>query len=121
VLSGGILGAIVAALALLAAGLTGEGGLAAVLVPLALVVSLAGLALPNTPALALTRHGEAAGTAAAVLGCVQFGVGGVVAPLVGASGSTTATPMAAVMLFVTGTAALLMFGVVQREKSPPPL
>jgi DHA1 family bicyclomycin/chloramphenicol resistance-like MFS transporter len=121
VLSGGILGAIVAALALLAAGLTGEGGLAAVLVPHALVVSLAGLALPNTPALALTRHGEAAGTAAAVLGCVQFGVGGVVAPLVGASGSTTATPMAAVMLFVTGTAALLMFGVVQREKSPPPL
>ena len=49
--------------------------------------------MPNTPALALTRHGEAAGTAAAVLGCVQFGVGAVVAPLVGAFGSTTAAPM----------------------------
>lgn len=116
VLSGSIVGAIAAASALLLAGLTGAGGLAAVLVPLALVVSLAGLAIPNTPALALTRHGEAAGTAAAVLGCVQFGVGGVVAPIVGASGSTTATPMAAVMLAVTGAAALLMFAVVRRER-----
>jgi MFS transporter, DHA1 family, multidrug resistance protein len=67
VLTGAVLGAILAALALLVAGLTGFGGLAAVLVPLALVVSLAGLALPNTPALALTRHGEAAGTAAVML------------------------------------------------------
>ncbi len=65
----------------------------------------AGLAMPNTPALALTRHGEAAGTAAAVLGCVQFGVGAVVAPLVGAFGSSTAAPMGAVMLGVTTLAA----------------
>jgi MFS transporter, DHA1 family, multidrug resistance protein len=116
VLSGAVVAAMTASAALLIVGLTGAGGLAAVLVALALVVSTAGLALPNTPALALTRHGEAAGTAAAVLGCVQFGVGGVVAPLVGASGSTTAAPMAAVMLGVTSLAALLMFGVVQRER-----
>jgi len=116
VLSGAVVAAMTASAALLFVGLTGIGGLAAVLVALALVVSTAGLALPNTPALALTRHGEAAGTAAAVLGCVQFGVGGVVAPLVGASGSTTAAPMAAVMLGVTSLAALLMFGVVQRER-----
>ncbi|HVH93552.1 MAG: multidrug effflux MFS transporter [Nocardioidaceae bacterium] len=115
VLTGAIIGAIAAAFALLVVGLTGSGGLAAVLVPLALVVSLAGLALPNTPALALTRHGEAAGTAAAVLGCLQFGIGGLIAPAVGAFGSTTATPMAAVMLAVTGLAALLMVGVVGRE------
>jgi len=90
-------------------------------VPLAVLVSTAGLALPNTPALALTRHGEAAGTAAAVLGCVQFGVGAVVAPLVGASGSTTAAPMGAAMLTVTTLAGVLMFGVVRREKHPPTL
>jgi DHA1 family bicyclomycin/chloramphenicol resistance-like MFS transporter len=119
VLTGAIFGAIAAAFALLLAGLTGVGGLPAVLVPLALVVSLAGLALPNTPALALTRHGEAAGTAAAVLGCLQFGVGGMIAPLVGAFGSTTAAPMAAVMLAVTGVAAVLMVGVVNRERPRP--
>ncbi len=116
VLTGAILGAMTASAALLVVGLTGFGGLAGVLVPLALVVSLAGFSLPNTPALALTRHGEAAGTAAAVLGCVQFGVGAAVAPLVGAFGSTTATPMGAVMLGVTTLAAVLMFGVVRRER-----
>jgi MFS transporter, DHA1 family, multidrug resistance protein len=115
VLSGGIVGAMAASTALLVAGLTGFGGLPAVLVSLALVVSTAGLALPNTPALALTRHGEAAGTAAAVLGCIQFGVGGVVAPVVGAFGSTTAVPMGAVMLTVTGVSGLLMLAVVRRE------
>jgi DHA1 family bicyclomycin/chloramphenicol resistance-like MFS transporter len=121
VLGGAIVGATVAAAALLTVGLTGAGGLVAVLVPLAVLVSTAGLALPNVPALALTRHGEAAGTAAAVLGCVQFGVGAVVAPLVGAFGSTTAAPMGAAMLAVTTLAGVLMFGVVRREKHPPTL
>jgi MFS transporter, DHA1 family, multidrug resistance protein len=116
VLTGAIIGAMAAAAALLVVGLTGFGGLPGVLVPLALLVSLAGLSLPNTPALALTRHGEAAGTAAAVLGCVQFGVGALIAPLVGAFGSSTPVPMACVMLGVTALAALLMFGVVQRER-----
>jgi MFS transporter, DHA1 family, multidrug resistance protein len=114
VLSGAIVVAFVCASGLLVAGLLGA-GLVAVLVPMGLVVATAGLSLPNTPALALTRHGEAAGTAAAILGCIQFGVGAVVAPLVGAFGSTTATPMAAVMVALTVLAGLLMFGVVQRE------
>ncbi len=115
VLTGAIIGAMAAATALLVVGLTGVGGLVAVLVPLALLVSLAGLSLPNTPALALTRHGEAAGSAAAVLGCVQFGVGAFIAPVVGAFGSSTPVPMACVMLGVTSLAAVLMFGVVLRE------
>jgi DHA1 family bicyclomycin/chloramphenicol resistance-like MFS transporter len=118
VLAGAIVGAMAASATLLVVGLSGAGGLLAVLVPLAFVVSLAGLALPNTPALALTRHGEAAGTAAAVLGCVQFGVGAVVAPVVGAFGSSTAAPMGGVMLAVTTLAAVLMFGVVLRERVP---
>ncbi len=121
VLGGAIVASMTAAAALLVVGLSGAGGLLAVLVPLALVVSTAGLAMPNTPALALTRHGEAAGAAAAVLGCVQFGVGAVVAPVVGAFGSSTAAPMGAVMLAVTTLAAVLMFGVVRREHQPPVL
>ena len=55
-------------------------------VPLWLVLASAGLAMPNAPALALSRHGEAAGTAAALLGAVQFGVGALAAPLVGVLG-----------------------------------
>ncbi|WP_372338948.1 multidrug effflux MFS transporter [Actinoplanes sp. RD1] len=63
------------------------GGIFGILVPLWLVLAATGLALPNAPALALSRHGEAAGTAAALLGAVQFGIGAVSAPLVGLLGS----------------------------------
>ena len=54
----------------------------------ALVAS--GLALPNAPALALSRHGESAGSAAAMLGAVQFGVGAAVSPVVGLLGNDAA-------------------------------
>jgi DHA1 family bicyclomycin/chloramphenicol resistance-like MFS transporter len=117
VLTAGILVSAAAAGSLVVAGLTGIGGLAGVLVPLMVVLGSAGLAMPNTPSLALNRHGEAAGTASAMLGFVQFGVGAAVAPLVGAFGSTTAVPMGAVMLLVTGLAAVLMFVVVRRDPS----
>jgi DHA1 family bicyclomycin/chloramphenicol resistance-like MFS transporter len=108
---------VAAAAALVVAGLTGAGGLLGVLVPLGVVVASVGLSLPNTPALALTRHGEAAGTAAAMLGAVQFGIGALVAPLVGAFGSTSAAPMGAIMVAVTLAASVLMFGVVRRDSS----
>ena len=117
VLSGAMLVGLAAAVALVVAGLTGAGGLVGVLVPLSLVVASVGLSLPNTPALALTRHGEAAGTAAAMLGAVQFGIGALVAPLVGLFGSTTAAPMGLVMVAVTLLASGLMFGVVRRDSS----
>ena len=73
------------ALVLLAA--TGTGGLWAVAGTLWVVLFACGLALPNAPALALSRHGEAAGTAAALLGAVQFSVGAVVSPVVGLLGN----------------------------------
>lgn len=114
-LTAAILLAAAASALLVVAGLTGIGGLAGVLVPLMLVLGAAGLAMPNTPALALNRHGEAAGTASALLGFVQFGVGALVAPLVGVLGRTTAASMGAVMLLVTGLAAVLMFVLVRRD------
>jgi DHA1 family bicyclomycin/chloramphenicol resistance-like MFS transporter len=117
VLTGAVMVAAAAASALVVVGLTGFGGLPGVLLPLAVVVAAAGLSLPNTPALALTRHGESAGTAAAMLGSVQFGIGAAVAPLVGAFGSTSALPMGLVMLVVTVAASVLLFAVVRRDPS----
>lgn len=73
-------------LVLLICAMTGFGGMFGILVPLWLVLAATGLAMPNAPALALSRHGESAGTAAALLGAVQFGVGAVAAPLVGILG-----------------------------------
>lgn len=65
----------------------GVGGLAGFLVPLLLLLAAVGLVLPNAPALALSRHGEAAGTAAALLGATQFGLGALIAPIVGLLGN----------------------------------
>ncbi|MGW4499060.1 multidrug effflux MFS transporter [Micromonospora sp. NPDC004336] len=86
----------VAGLALLAFAATGLGGLPGLLASLWVVLAAAGLAMPNAPALALSRHGEAAGTASALLGAVQFGVGALAAPLVGVLG-TGAVAMALVV------------------------
>jgi MFS transporter, DHA1 family, multidrug resistance protein len=83
----------VAGLLLLAIASSGAGGLLGVLLPLWLVLFTVGLALPNAPAVALARHGKTAGTAAALLGAVQFGVGALVSPLVGVLGNN-ATAMA---------------------------
>lgn len=74
-----------AVLAVLAA--TGIGGLLGVVVPLWAVLAAVGFMLPNAPALALSRHGERAGTAAALLGAVQFGVGALTSPVVGLLGN----------------------------------
>jgi DHA1 family bicyclomycin/chloramphenicol resistance-like MFS transporter len=62
-------------------------GLIGFLVPLMLLLGAVGFVLPNAPALALSRHGEAAGTAAALLGATQFGLGALIAPLVGVLGN----------------------------------
>jgi MFS transporter, DHA1 family, multidrug resistance protein len=113
VLTASILVSVLASSALLLAGLV-DGPLASVLVPLMVVLAMAGLAMPNTPALALTRHGEAAGTASAMLGCIQFGVGAGVAPVVGLLGSTAAA-MGAVIMGVSALAAVLMIGVVRLD------
>lgn len=90
------------------------GGLPGLLVPLFTMLSTAGLSMANTPALALDRQGAAAGTAAAVLGCLQFAVGGVVAPIVGAFDTVSAVPMGAVMAGVSGLSLLLVTTVVRR-------
>jgi DHA1 family bicyclomycin/chloramphenicol resistance-like MFS transporter len=81
------------AAALLAAGVfvglsvASVGGLAGFVVPVWGILAAMGLVIPNAPAIALSRHPDAAGTAAALLGAAQFGLGALVAPLVGVLGN----------------------------------
>jgi DHA1 family bicyclomycin/chloramphenicol resistance-like MFS transporter len=107
----------VSGLALLLFAATGFGGIAGVLVPLWLVLAAAGLAFPNAPALALSRHGEAAGTAAALLGAVQFGVGALAAPLVGVLG-TGAVAMSVVVAGGMVAANVVLLLVVRPWRLP---
>ncbi|WP_435818135.1 multidrug effflux MFS transporter [Micromonospora matsumotoense] len=104
-----------AGLALLAFAVTGFGGLPALLVALWVVLAAAGLAMPNAPALALSRHGEAAGTASALLGAVQFGVGAVAAPMVGVLGNG-AVAMALVVAGGMVAALAVLFLVVRPSR-----
>lgn len=91
---------------------TSIGGLVGFLLPVLVVLAAMGFVLPNAPAVALSRHSEAAGTAAALLGAAQFGVGAAVAPLVGALGNTE-LGLALVMTagMVIALSALLAVGV----------
>jgi DHA1 family bicyclomycin/chloramphenicol resistance-like MFS transporter len=88
---------VVAGSGLLVVAATGAGGLLGLLSLLWLLLSLLFMVMPNATALALTRRGDRAGTAAALIGALQAGVAGLVSPLVGLLGED-ATAMAVVML-----------------------
>lgn len=111
VLTFGVLLAASGAIALLVLMALGVHGWFAFMAPLFFVISAAGLSFPNAPAIALNRHGESAGTAAALLGASQFMIGGAIAPLVGVLDNGTPVPMAAIMVATTGLAAILLLSV----------
>ncbi|WP_083275480.1 multidrug effflux MFS transporter [Pseudonocardia sp. HH130630-07] len=87
VLTGGITAGVLAGFVLFVLTSTGTGGLPAVLVGVWVMLLACGFVMPNAPALALARHGESAGTAAALLGSLQFGLGAATSPLVGLLGN----------------------------------
>jgi len=90
-------------------GATGWGGLPALLVALFFTLGCCGLTGPNAAALALTRHGESAGTAASVLGTVQSLSGAVMAPLVGVFGNDARAMTGLIaVLIITALAVLLV-------------
>ena len=84
--------------------------------PVWLILAAMGLVIPNAPAVALGRHPDAAGTAAALLGAAQFGLGAAVAPLVGVLGNDEFA-LALVMTagVVVALFALLTAGVSRSE------
>jgi DHA1 family bicyclomycin/chloramphenicol resistance-like MFS transporter len=85
-------------------GSSGWGGLTLLLISLFAVIFFINFCPPNASALAMARHGERAGTAAAFIGFVQSGLAGAISPLVGVLGED-ASAMSGVML---GSAALAL-------------
>ncbi len=71
------------------------------MIPLFFFMTACGFTFPCVQVLALDRHGKAAGTAASILGATNFGVAGLITPLVGViakDSAITATTMASVMV-----------------------
>ena len=105
--------AAVASAVFLGLALTHTGGVLGFLIPVWTILAAMGLVIPNAPAVALSRHSEAAGTAAALLGAAQFGLGAAVAPLVGVLGNDEIA--LAIVMAATAVIALLALLTVRPE------
>lgn len=119
---------VVAGVVFVALALAEVGGIYSFVIPVWAVLAAMGFVIPNAPAVALSRHPDAAGTAAALLGAGQFGLGAAVAPLVGVLGNdefalaavmTAGSVIALVALLAVGsTSAAADDGVVENRTGP---
>ncbi len=105
-----VTGYAAAGVLLLAAVATGTGGIAGLLVPLFLAISSIGCIMANGAASAMSRARSNAGSAAALMGVMQFILGAGTGMAVGAMDNGTAIPMAAVIA-VMGLMAVVMVRV----------
>jgi MFS transporter, DHA1 family, multidrug resistance protein len=117
-----LVAAVCAGAAFVALATSHAGGLAGFVVPVWAILAAMGLVIPNAPAVALSRHPDAAGTSAAVLGAVQFGLGAAVAPVVGVLGNDEIA-LAVVMTtgMVVALLALLSVSLPSRESASEPV
>jgi DHA1 family bicyclomycin/chloramphenicol resistance-like MFS transporter len=91
-------------------------GLWGVVIPLFFFMTACGFTFPCVQVLALDRHGNAAGTAQSIIGAANFGVAGLVSPLVGLishDAGITPTTMAAVMAGCAVIAVLSLWFLVR--------
>ena len=95
VLSGALRGGVIVGLLLALNGATGWGGLPVLMGLLFLNLASAGIISPNIAARVMAPFGEVAGSASALLGTLQFGIGAGAGALVGIFHNGTAVPMTA--------------------------
>lgn len=116
--------ALIISAALIAVGDMMDWGFWGVAIPLWCFIAACGFSFPCIQVLALVNHGHQAGTAASMLGASNFGVAGLISPLVGMLTATfvdfPAMPMAVVML-ASATIAALSLWLIVRPASVPAL
>lgn len=108
----GLAGSLLFAGVLLATALTEAGGLWGFVIPLGLLLTFNFIVMPNGVTLALARHGERAGGAAAVVGAVQQMLGGLISPVVALLGGRA--PGTAIVLLFSVVVAAVMTAIVLR-------
>lgn len=94
-------------------------GLLGVLIPLWFFITACGFGFPLVQVLALVNHPREAGTAASVLGALNFGVAGLTSPIVGFFGIHDAVPMGSVMGITAAVAVLSLWFIVRPWTVPP--
>ncbi|KQM82701.1 multidrug effflux MFS transporter [Agromyces sp. Leaf222] len=89
-------------------------------IPLWIYILACGFSFPAVQVLALAHHGAEAGTAASLLGALNFGLAGLISPLIGLMGVGSAVPMAIVQIGAAAVAIAALWFLV-RPKTVPPL
>ncbi len=107
----GLTGAMVSALVLVADAASRPATLLEVVGLLCVTTVFIGVAIPTTAAIVLGRNGWAAGSAAALVGCAQFGLGAAVFPLV-ALGGLRGDLTTGVAVAAAGAAGLVVMATV---------
>jgi DHA1 family bicyclomycin/chloramphenicol resistance-like MFS transporter len=95
-------------------------GLVGILIPLWFFIAACGFAFPCQQVLALAGHGGEAATAASVMGAANFGLAGLISPVVGLFGIENAIPMGGVMA-ATATLSLFSMWLLVKPQSVPAL
>jgi DHA1 family bicyclomycin/chloramphenicol resistance-like MFS transporter len=95
-------------------------GIWGILIPLWFFILCCGFCFPCMQVLALAHHGKEAGTAASVLGAANFGLAGLLSPIIGLFGVVNAIPMGTMMI-CTSIAAILALWLLVRPSSVPAL
>jgi DHA1 family bicyclomycin/chloramphenicol resistance-like MFS transporter len=106
-----------AAIAIIVLDLAGAGFFGTV-IPLWFFITACGFGFPMVQALALANHGKEAGTAASVLGAMNFGLAGLLSPIVGLFGIANAVPMGAVMAATSLVSIASLWFIVQPRTVP---
>jgi DHA1 family bicyclomycin/chloramphenicol resistance-like MFS transporter len=87
-------------------------------IPLWIYIAACGFTFPAVQVLALANHGAEAGTAASLLGALNFGLAGAISPLVGLFGVGSAIPMAVVMGVAAVVAIVSVWALVRPSTVP---
>ena len=119
ILLGAVVALITAASAIVMLDANGA-GLFGILVPLFFFITACGFTFPATQVLALANHGGEAATAASLLGALNFGLAGLISPIVGVFGIDNAIPMGSVM-GCTAVVSLIVLVFVVRPRTVPAL
>jgi len=118
ILLGAVTGMLISALTIVALDQVGA-GLLGITIPLWFFIASCGFAFPCQQVLALANHGGEAATAASLMGAINFGLAGLISPVVslfGVSAHTMGTVMA-----ITATVSLFVMWIVVRPRTVPAL
>ncbi len=96
-------------------------GMWGTLIPLWFFILMCGFTFPTTQYLAMADHGSEAGTAASFLGAVNFGIAGLLTPIIGVLGVGTSVPMAGMIAAAAFVSAVVLWTVIRPRSLPATL